>query len=60
LSSLFLTAVRAVTERGDLKDRPKEVKETLLLSRECPAVSERHLHPEAIHTEKGYKTQSPP
>jgi hypothetical protein len=35
LSSLFLTAVRAVTERGDLKDRLREVKETLL-PRKCP------------------------
>jgi hypothetical protein len=45
--SLFLTVVRVVTERGDLKDRPWEVKETLL-HRECPTASERYLHPQAM------------
>jgi hypothetical protein len=44
-SSLFLTAVRAVTERGDLKDRPWKVKETLLLPRKGLFASERHLLP---------------
>jgi hypothetical protein len=33
LSSLFLTKIRVVTERGNLKDGPQEVKETLLLPR---------------------------
>jgi hypothetical protein len=42
--SLFLTAVRAVTESWDLKDRPQEVKETLLLLREHLSAFERHLH----------------
>jgi hypothetical protein len=41
---LFLTTVRADTERGDLKDRPWKVKETLLLPRECP------LHLKGIST----------
>jgi hypothetical protein len=36
-----------------LKDRPQEVKETLLLPRKHPSASERHLHPQAIHKEKG-------
>jgi hypothetical protein len=39
-SSLFLTAVRAVTDRGDLRDSLQEVKETLLLPRKCSFVSE--------------------
>jgi hypothetical protein len=42
LSSLSLTAVRVVTERRDLKDRPGEVKKTLLLPRERSSASERH------------------
>jgi hypothetical protein len=42
-----------------VKDRPWEVKETLLLSRKCPSASERHLCPQAIHKEKSYKTHSP-
>jgi hypothetical protein len=46
-SSLSLTAVRAVTERGDLKDRPQEVKETLL-PRKCLFASESHLHLQAM------------
>jgi hypothetical protein len=48
LSCLFLTAVRVVTERGDLKDRPREVKETLLLPRKCLFATERHLRPQAM------------
>jgi hypothetical protein len=48
LSSPSLTAVRAITERGDLKDRPQEVKETLLLPRKCLFCSERHLRPQAV------------
>jgi hypothetical protein len=48
LMSLFLTAVRVVTERGDLKDRPQEVKETLLLPRKRLFASERHLCPQAM------------
>jgi hypothetical protein len=56
-SSLFLTAVKMVTERGDLKDRPGEVKGTLL-PRECPSASERHLRPQAM--QKSYKIHSPP
>jgi hypothetical protein len=47
-SSLFLTAVRAVTERGDLKNILQEVKETLLLPRKCMFASERHLCPQAM------------
>jgi hypothetical protein len=47
-SSLFLTAVRAVTERGDLKDRLQKVKETLLLPRKCLFASERHLCPQTM------------
>jgi hypothetical protein len=47
-SSLSLTAVRAITEKRDLKDRPQEVKETLLLPRKCLFASERHLHPQAM------------
>jgi hypothetical protein len=47
-SSLSLTAVRANIERGDLKDRPQEVKETLLLPRKCLFASERHLCPQAM------------
>jgi hypothetical protein len=43
--SLFLSAVRVVTERGDLKDRLQEVKETLLLPRKSLFASERHLCP---------------
>jgi hypothetical protein len=58
--SLFLTAVRAVTEWEDLKDGPQEVEETILLPRKCPSASERHLCPQSIHKEKDYKTQSPP
>jgi hypothetical protein len=46
--SLFLTAVRAVTERGDSKDRPWEVKETLLLPRKLLFAYERHLCPQAM------------
>jgi hypothetical protein len=46
--SLSLIAVRVITERGDLKDRPQEVKETLLLPRKCLFASERHLHPQAM------------
>jgi hypothetical protein len=46
--SLFLTAVRVVTERGDLKDRLQEVKETLLLPRKCLFASERHLCSQAV------------
>jgi hypothetical protein len=46
--SLSLTAVRMVTERGDLKDRLQEVKETLLLPRKCLYASERHLYPQAM------------
>jgi hypothetical protein len=45
---LSLTVVRAVTERGDLKDRPQEVKETLLLPRKGLFASERHLCPQAM------------
>jgi hypothetical protein len=45
--SLSLTAVRAITERGDLKDRPQKVKETLL-PRKCLFAYERHLHPQAM------------
>jgi hypothetical protein len=48
LSSLCFTAVNVVTERGDLKGRPWEVKETLLLPRKCLFASERHLHPQAM------------
>jgi hypothetical protein len=48
LSSLFLTAVRAVTERGDLKDILQEVKETLLLPRKYLFACERHHHPQAM------------
>jgi hypothetical protein len=58
-SSLFLTAVRVVTERGDLKDRPREVKETLLLPRKCPFASERHPRPQAMQKNRD-KTHSPP
>jgi hypothetical protein len=47
-SSLFLTVVGAVTERGDLKDRPQEVKETLLLPRKHLFASERYLRPQAM------------
>jgi hypothetical protein len=32
----------------DLKDRPQEVKETLLLPKTSLFASERHLHPQAI------------
>jgi hypothetical protein len=39
-----------------VKDGHWEVKETLLLFRKCPAASERHLHTQAIHKEKSYKT----
>jgi hypothetical protein len=46
--SLSLTVVRVVTERGNLKDRPQEVKETLLLSRKGLFASERHLCPQAM------------
>jgi hypothetical protein len=46
--SLFLTAVRAVTERGDLKDILQEVKKTLLLPRKHLFASERHVHPQAM------------
>jgi hypothetical protein len=60
LSSLFLTAIRVVTERGNLKDGLQEVKKILLLPRKHPSASERHLCPQAIHKEKGYKTQSSP
>jgi hypothetical protein len=49
LLSLFLTAVRVVTKRGDLKDGLWEVKETLLLSRKLQSASERHLHSQAMH-----------
>jgi hypothetical protein len=42
--SLFLTPVRVVTERGDLKNGLQEVKETLL-PRKYPSASERHLCP---------------
>jgi hypothetical protein len=31
-----------------VKDRPQEVKETLLLPRKCLFASERHLHPQAM------------
>jgi hypothetical protein len=48
LLSLFLTAVSVVTERGNLKDRQREVKETPLLPRECLCASERHLRPQAM------------
>jgi hypothetical protein len=54
--SLFLTVVRAVTERGHLKDRLREVKETLL-PRKCPSASERHLSPQAM--QKSYKNPIP-
>jgi hypothetical protein len=47
-SSLYPTAVRVITERGDLKDRPQEVTETLLLPRKRLFASERHLCPQAI------------
>jgi hypothetical protein len=47
-SSLSQTAVRAITERGDLKDRPQEIKETLLLPRKRVFASERHLCPQAV------------
>jgi hypothetical protein len=43
-----------------VKDRPHDVKETILLPRKCLSASEKHLCPQAIHKEKGYKTQSPP
>jgi hypothetical protein len=56
--SLSLTAVRVTTERGDLKDRPLEVKETLLLPGECLYASERHLRPQAMH-KKAIKPHSP-
>jgi hypothetical protein len=56
--SLFLTTVRAVTERGDLKDRPQEVKETLLRPRKFPFAFERHLCHKAMQI--SYKTHSPP
>jgi hypothetical protein len=46
--SLFLTAVRAVTERVDLKDILQEVKETLLLPRKYLFASERHLQPQVM------------
>jgi hypothetical protein len=59
--SLFLTAVREVSERGDLKDRPREVEETLLLLRKCSFTSERHHHPQDMQKKKkGYKMHSPP
>jgi hypothetical protein len=45
---LFLTAVRIVTERGDLKDRLQEVKEILLLPRKQLFASERHLRLQAM------------
>jgi hypothetical protein len=45
--SLFLTTVRAVTERGDLKDRLWEAKKTLLLPRKGLFASERHIRPQA-------------
>jgi hypothetical protein len=54
-SSLSLTAVRAVTERGDLKDRPREVE--TLLPRKCLFASERHLCHQAMQI--GYKTPLP-
>jgi hypothetical protein len=38
-----------VTERGNLKDGPQEVKETLLLPRKWLSASERHLCPQAMH-----------
>jgi hypothetical protein len=47
LLSLSLTAVRVITERGNLKDRPQEVKEILLLPRKHLFASERHLGPQA-------------
>jgi hypothetical protein len=40
-----------------LKDRPQEVKETLLLPRKCLFTSERHLCHQAMQI--GYKTHSP-
>jgi hypothetical protein len=49
--SLFLTAVRAVSERGDLKDGLQDVKETLL-PRKCLSEFEKHLHPQAIHRKR--------
>jgi hypothetical protein len=42
-----------------LKDPPEEVKEKLLPRKRLSA-SERHFLPQAIHKEKGYKTQPPP
>jgi hypothetical protein len=47
-SSLSLTAVRAITDRGNLKVRPQEVKETLLFPRKCLFGSERHLCPQVM------------
>jgi hypothetical protein len=47
-SSLCLTAVKAITEREDLKDRPQEVKETLLLPKKHLFAPESHLHPQAM------------
>jgi hypothetical protein len=55
----LLTAVREVTERRDLKDRPLKVKETLLLPRKCPSASESHLCPWAMH-KKAIKSNPPP
>jgi hypothetical protein len=55
---IVLKAVRAVTERGDLKDRLWEVKETLFLPRKHSFASERHLCYQAM--QKGYKTHFPP
>jgi hypothetical protein len=60
LSSLFLTTVRVVTERGDLKDILQEVKETLLLPRKHLFASERHLRPPLRHAKIGYKAHSLP
>jgi hypothetical protein len=40
-----------------LKDRSREVKETLLLPRKCLFASERHLRHQAM--QKGYKTPLP-
>jgi hypothetical protein len=44
----------------DLKDRPQEVKETLLLLRKGLSAFERHLRPQAIHKKKAIKPNPHP
>jgi hypothetical protein len=46
--NLFLGLLIIVLRIKNLKDIPREVKETLLLPRKCPFASERHLCPQVM------------